>query len=160
MELALDPEIKKRLNKNEKVKYLATYNKDNFTPDIVLAEDTSGNTLAAYSYVNTDVYDKKRILITNNFIFNQYQIGNIPSQSTTLTETYILSTYNDIKTIMFGEIQWGANYISGDNTVIEFQEFMVNGNQGIYKSIIKVIIDFREPIRKVHLIEYNECNSK
>ena len=33
MELALDPEIKKRLNKNEKVKYLATYNKDNFTPD-------------------------------------------------------------------------------------------------------------------------------
>ena len=61
---------------------------------------------------------------------------------------------------MFGEIQWGANYISGDDTVIEFQEFMVNGNQGIYKSIIKVIIDFREPIRKVHLIEYNECNSK
>ena len=107
------------------------------------------------------------MLVTNNFIFNQYQIGNIPNVNS-LTETYILSTYNDVKTCMFGEVQWSANYITGvtnDGLIgglsdIEFQEFMVDGNQGIYKSIIKVIIDFREPIRKIYLIEHKECESK
>ena len=44
----------------------------------------------------------------------------------------------------------------GGLTDIVVQEFMVTANQGLYKNVYKIIIDFSNKVRKVYLIG-NKC---
>ncbi len=155
----MSTQIENLLKKNDKILSVVNYDVANFTPDVVMATDPSGNTMAAYGYVPATFIGEHCIGPTFNYIYNMYQIGNIPNLDS-ITERYILTTYDQNQTKMLGEVEWIANYITatstGGVTDVTVQEFMVTANQGLYSQVTKVIIDFTDPVRKVYLIG-NKC---
>jgi hypothetical protein len=77
-----------------------------------------------------------------------------------LYETYTLSSYKkecnqSLYDNKIGEITWNGFYPnSGTNTdtTSSFQTFVVLGVNGIYTKVTKIVIDFRNSIRKVYFI--------
>jgi hypothetical protein len=122
-----------------------------------MATNNNGDTLAAYGYVPATFTEKKLdIEPIYNYIYNMYQIGNIPNINT-LTERYILTTYSEDNKKKLGEVEWISNYISstshdgtkGGLTDIDVDEFMVTANQGLYKNIYKIIFNFTNKVRNI-----------
>jgi hypothetical protein len=77
-----------------------------------------------------------------------------------LYETYTLSSYKkeysqSVYDNKIGEITWNGFYPnSGTNTdtTSSFQQFVVLGGSGIYTKVKKIVIDFRNSIRKIYFI--------
>jgi len=136
--------VRKMLKDDEKILLSLSFNPSNYTPDVVMAT-TDEVTQAAYRYVNPIVFHDFHCT-TYDFLYNMYQIGNIPNINS-ITERYILSSYNNSKDKFLGQIEWIGNYITSINTNgvvtnVQYQEFAVTGASGVYKNVHKVIIDF------------------
>jgi len=77
-----------------------------------------------------------------------------------LYETYTISSYKKDVTQSgnndkVGEITWNGFYPNSStntDTTSPFQAFVVLGTNGIYKKVTKVVIDFRNTIRKVYFV--------
>jgi hypothetical protein len=77
-----------------------------------------------------------------------------------LYETYTLSSYKkehnkSVYDNKIGEITWNGFYPnSGTNTdtTSSFQTFVVLGGSGIYSKVKKIVIDFRDSIRKIYFV--------
>ena len=77
-----------------------------------------------------------------------------------LYETYTLSSYKkecnqSVYNNKIGGITWNGFYPnSGTNTdtTSSFQTFVVLGGSGIYSKVTKIVIDFRNSVRKVYFI--------
>jgi len=92
----------------------------------------------------------------------QYYYVNDTNQSNLrlLYETYTLSSYNKMCNNVLtnkktGQITWNGFYPdagTGGNTTATIQQFVVLGGDGIYSKVKKVIIDFRNTIRKIYFV--------
>lgn len=160
----LEENIRKLLKPNEKVLYIATYDRSLFTDDIVLARSPIDDApLAAYSYVPADVYNKKQMLLTDSYVYNEYRVGNIRDRPTS-TETYILTSY-DVCGNRTGEVQWSGFYKNESpagtrpgTTAAQIVDFLVLGTKGIYENTDRVIMDFTLGVRKIYLISKVESH--
>lgn len=147
--------IKKHIKDNEKIFLTLSFNPSNYTTDVVMAT-VGGTTQSAYRYVIPILFHDFPCT-TYDFLYNMYQKGNITGINST-TDRYILSSYNNYKDKMLGQIEWIGNYLTSytnsngiSNNVI-IQEFIVTGATGIYKNVSKVIMDFTLATYDVYFI--------
>ncbi len=73
-----------------------------------------------------------------------------------LQESYTISSYDSILVKKKGEITFNglyANQGTGGITTPSIQTFVVLGGDGIYENIMKVVIDFTDPVRKMYFIK-------
>jgi hypothetical protein len=147
----LSHHIKKMLKDNDKILLSLSFNPSNYTPVIPITSTVGLDSLpvAAYRYIQPNLIHEFPCS-TYDFLYNMYQLGNIPNLNS-ITERYILSSYNNLKDKMLGQIEWIGNYITsytntnGVLTNVLLQEFMVTSAIGVYKNVYKVIIDFTMP---------------
>lgn len=71
-------------------------------------------------------------------------------------ETYTIASYDAVLIKKKGGITFSGLYPnqgSGGVTTASIQSFIVLGGEGLYEGIVKVVIDFTEPVRKMYFIK-------
>lgn len=71
-------------------------------------------------------------------------------------ETYTIASYDVVLVKKRGGITFNGLYPNqgtGGFTSASIQSFVVLGGDGLYENIVKVVIDFTEPVRKMYFIK-------
>lgn len=145
----MDKNVNDYIDKNEEIKFIATYNATNRT-------DNPDNTPNNGSFgIETDVAG----ICGFSFINKTYVYNNIPSVDNRrfVFENFSLSTINNLENnFSLGKCVWTGSYtqidVSSGITTLPIIEFGVSASTGIYSGMIKVVIDYRNINRIIYLI--------
>jgi len=143
---------------------IGTYNREQFsTYNYLLGAVQDDNGSSSFGYVDLVLNNKKLRNTYSNIYYvgstgDSIQIPGTIAEPVFLGEQYTLNTLDDNNSI--GQISWSSNYITSQISSFSpptVQAFMVNGKLGIYKKVVKVIIDFNDNFRAVYFIK-NKSN--
>jgi hypothetical protein len=118
-----------------------TYNSSTLT---TIPYEISINKCGSNIGVTESIYVKDKTKNNLQLLYETYTLSSYKKE-------YVQNTYDN----KIGEITWNGFYPnSGSNTdtTSPFQTFVVLGGSGIYSKVTKIVIDYRNSVRKVYFI--------
>jgi hypothetical protein len=136
------------LSECDKILFEGEYNLDDLTYNnetlVTIPYEISINKCGSNIGVTESIYVKDKTQNNLQLLYETYTLSSYKKE-------YSQSVYDN----KIGEITWNGFYPnSGTNTdtTSPFQQFVVLGGSGIYTKVKKIVIDFRNSIRKIYFV--------
>lgn len=123
-----------------------------FTGNYNLSNGNVSGNLDTLSVTIDKIPNSFNILVAQSNAVNLKNSTNIY-----LLENYTLSSYKSNNSKKIGQISWNGLYPNGQTiftTLPSIQKFIVLGNNGIFKNVTSVVIDFNNPDRVIYFVGY------